>query len=144
MSDTASSTTIAALTAQIVSAHVANNDVPIDVLPDLIRQVHRALAGAGTASAAPAERTSGLTPAVSVNKSVFPDHIVCLEDGQRFSMLKRHLMSAHQMTLEQYRERWGLPTSYPMVAPKYAKTCSALAKSLGLGRKKGVSPGRKR
>ncbi len=116
--------TIAALVAQIVAAHVANNDVPFHALPDLIRKVHRALAGAGTASAAPAKPT----PAVPVKRSISPDHLVCLEDGKQFKALKRHLKNAHQMTPQQYRERWRLPRSYPMVAPNYAESSAAIAK----------------
>jgi predicted transcriptional regulator len=114
--------TIAALTAQIVSAYVANNDVPSNALPDLIRQVHQAMAGA--ASAAPAKPA----PAVPVKRSISQDHIVCLEDGKQFKALKRHLKNAHQMTPQQYRERWRLPRSYPMVAPNYAESSAAIAK----------------
>jgi predicted transcriptional regulator len=117
------------LTAQIVSAHVANNAVAPDALPGLIQQVYKTLAGIGKEPASP-ERPQ---PAVPVRKSVFHDHIVCLEDGKKLKMLKRHLKTAYSMTPEQYRERWGLSPDYPMVAPDYAKHRSTLAKQIGLG-----------
>lgn len=119
------------LTAQIVSAHVSNNPVPADALPALIQQVYKSLAEVGTHPAEP-ERPQ---PAVPVKKSVFPEYIICLEDGKKLKMLKRHLKTAYNMTPEQYRERWGLPLDYPMVAPKYAQHRSSLAKSIGLGTK---------
>src|SRR5579871_4347171 len=115
------------LTAQIVSAHVSNNSVTPDALPGLIQDVYRTLAGVGREPAAP-ERPQ---PAVPVKKSVFPDHIICLEDGKKLKMLKRHLKTAYNMTPEQYRERWGLPPDYPMVAPSYASHRSSLAKKIG-------------
>ena len=125
------------LTAQIVSAHVANNTVAAEELPGLIQQVFLALSGSegGGATArerpaAPAERPK---PAVAVSKSVFPEYIVCLEDGKKLKMLKRHLQTAYNLTPEQYRARWGLDTNYPMVAPEYAKKRSSLAKAIGLG-----------
>jgi predicted transcriptional regulator len=117
--------------AQIVSAHVSNNSVQASALPDLIQQVYKALTMVGS-EPAPAEK---LEPAVPLKKSVFPDYIVCLEDGKKLKMLKRHLMTSYGMTPEAYRERWGLPSNYPMVAPSYAERRSALAKSIGLGRK---------
>jgi predicted transcriptional regulator len=122
-----------ALTAQIVSAHVSNNTVPSDNLAGLIRQVHQALSGIGQVAPEPEK----LQPAVPVKRSVFPDYIICLEDGKKLKMLKRHLQSAYSMTPEQYRERWGLPPDYPMVAPNYAERRSALARQIGLGRKDG-------
>ena len=118
------------LTADIVSAHVAANSVGADALPDLIREVYRAMAGLGTAPAPAPERPQ---PSVPVRRSVFPDYIVCLEDGKKLKMLKRHLMSAYNMTPDQYRERWGLGMDYPMVAPNYAQHRSSLAKKIGLG-----------
>ncbi len=130
MSDDLAPPDVLALTAQIVSAHVAANSVTADVLPDLIRDVHRAVSGLGSAPPPPAERPQ---PAVPIKKSVFPDYIVCLEDGKRLKMLKRHLMSAYNMTPEQYRERWGLGPEYPMVAPNYTQHRSTLAKKIGLG-----------
>jgi predicted transcriptional regulator len=119
------------LTAQIVAAHVSNNSVPPDALPSLIQQVYKTLAGVGMEPAQP-ERPQ---PAVPVKKSVFDDHIVCLEDGKKLKMLKRHLKTSYNMTPEQYRERWGLAPDYPMVSPNYAKHRSSLAKKSGLGTK---------
>lgn len=116
------------LTTEIVAAHVANNSVPVGDLPQLIQDIYRTLTGLG--SAAPAVRPQ---PAVAVKKSVFPDYIVCLEDGKKLKMLKRHLKTSYNMTPEEYRERWGLPADYPMVAPNYAKHRSHLAKKIGLG-----------
>ena len=127
---------ILTLTAQIVSAHVSNNTVASEDLSALIRQVHQALANAGQAAPEPEK----LQPAVPVKRSVFPDYIVCLEDGKKLKMLKRHLQSAYNMTPEAYRERWGLPPDYPMVAPNYAERRSALARQIGLGRKDGGRP----
>jgi len=120
------------LTAQIVSAHVRHNALQPDALPALIRSVHSTLTNIGTTAPAPQEKPQ---PSVPVKRSVFPDYIVCLEDGKRLKMLKRHLQTAYNMTPDQYRERWGLPHDYPMVAPKYAAHRSTLAKSIGLGRK---------
>ncbi|MBL8836250.1 MAG: MucR family transcriptional regulator [Alphaproteobacteria bacterium] len=119
------------LTAEIVAAHVSNNTVALADLPQLIQNVYQTLSGAGeTSGAAPRPQ-----PAVTVKKSVTPDYIVCLEDGRKLKMLKRHLKTAYNMTPEQYRERWGLPHDYPMVAPNYAKQRSQLARDLGLGTK---------
>ena len=120
---------VLALTAQIVSAHVSNNVVSADALSSLIQDVYKTLSGVGK-QPAQAERPQ---PAVPVRKSVFADHIVCLEDGTKLKMLKRHLKSAYNLTPEQYRARWGLPSDYPMVAPDYAKHRSSLAKRIGLG-----------
>ena len=124
------------LTAQIVAAHIGNNQVAADALPLLIQAVYRSLASAGTVEAAPA----ALTPAVPVKKSVFPDFIVCLEDGKRLKMLKRHLHTSYGMTPADYRAKWNLPADYPMVAPSYASHRSTLAKSIGLGRKRTAEP----
>ncbi len=124
------------LTAQIISAHVKNNIVPIGELPSLIREVHNALAGLAEPSVASAP---GTTPAVQITRSVFPDHIVCLECGKKMTMLKRHLMTEHSMTVEQYREKYGLPGNYPTVAPNYAATRSDLAKQMGLGKSRTVA-----
>ena len=128
-------TNVLRLTVEIVSAHVGNNQVTADALPELIQSVHRSLATAGTAELAPSP--APLTPAVPIRKSVFPDHIVCLEDGKKLKMLKRYLQTSYGMTPQQYREKWGLPTDYPMVAPNYASHRSSLAKQAGLGRKPG-------
>jgi predicted transcriptional regulator len=124
-------TSVLGLTAQIVSAHVSNNSVSPDALPSLIQEVYRTLAGVGKEPTEP-ERPQ---PAVPIKKSVFADHIVCLEDGKKLKMLKRHLKTAYNMTPDQYRERWGLPPDYPMVAPNYARHRSSLAKKIGLGTK---------
>jgi predicted transcriptional regulator len=119
-----------ALTTEIVAAHVSNNTVALGDLPQLINQVYNSLANIGVAPSAPAPRPQ---PAVSVKKSVQPDYIVCLEDGKKLKMLKRHLKTAYNMSPEAYRERWGLPPDYPMVAPNYARQRSHLAKEIGLG-----------
>ena len=131
MTDKPSEQSLLTLTAQIIAAHVSKNAVEADALPALIRSVHAALAGAGTVAEAPARPE----PAVPPKRSIFPDYIICLEDGKKLKMLKRHLASAFQMTPDEYRTRWDLPKEYPMVAPNYAKQRSALAKQLGLGRK---------
>jgi predicted transcriptional regulator len=119
------------LTAQIVSAHVSNNSVTPDALPSLIQDVYRTLSGVGKNPVQPDKPQ----PAVPVKKSVFPDHIICLEDGKKLKMLKRHLKTAYNMTPDQYRERWGLSLDYPMVAASYARHRSLLAKKIGLGTK---------
>jgi predicted transcriptional regulator len=124
---------ILGLTAQIVSAHVRHNSVAPDALPALIQEVFRTLSNIGQA---PTE-TEKPAPAVPVKQSVRQDRIICLEDGKSFSMLKRHLMTDHKLTPQQYREKWELPRDYPMVAPNYAQTRSALAKKIGLGHKSG-------
>lgn len=122
------------LTAQIVSAYVGNNSVPSAEIASLIGQVHAALkrvsGGHATALAEPAK------PAVSVKRSINPDFLVCLEDGKKFKSLKRHLRTQYNMTPEQYREKWGLPADYPMVAPNYAVARSQLAKQMGLGQQR--------
>ena len=120
------------LTAEIVSAYVQNNAVPVSELPGLIASVNSALSDIG--QAAPTEAPI-LKPAVNPKRSVFPDFIISLEDGQKYKSLKRHLATRHGMTPDQYRTKWGLGKDYPMVAPNYSATRSALAKSLGLGRK---------
>lgn len=123
------------LTADIVSAHVANNSVAIGDLPALIGSVHASLAGLGVATEG--HEVAEQKPAVSVGRSVKSDHIVCLEDGKKLKMLKRHLMTHYQLTPDQYRAKWNLPANYPMVAPDYAEKRRALAKKIGLGRKPG-------
>ena len=121
-------------TADIVSAYVSNNSVPAAEIPALISQVHSALMrvsrGHGDLPAEP------LKPAISVKKSITPDHIVCLEDGKKFKSLKRHLRTQYNMTPEQYRDKWALPPDYPMVAPNYAAARSQLAKKMGLGQQR--------
>jgi predicted transcriptional regulator len=131
MADAAKPQDVLSLTAEIVAAHVSNNTVPLADLPALIQQVFQTLSSIGTGEAQPPRPE----PAVPVKKSVMPDYIVCLEDGKKLKMLKRHLKTAYNMTPEKYRERWGLPSDYPMVAPNYAKQRSQLARELGLGTK---------
>lgn len=125
--------TLVTLTADIVAAHVSNNSVAVSDLPLLISNVHGALAGLGVAAPEPEVRQE---PAVSIRASVKPDYIVCLEDGKKLKMLKRHLMTHYQMTPEQYRAKWNLPADYPMVAPNYAEQRRSLAKKIGLGTKR--------
>ena len=124
--------TLLALTADIVSAHVSNNSMAVGDVPGLIARVHGALAGLGGEApiAEPQQQ-----PAVSVRASVKPDFIVCLEDGKKLKMLKRHLMTHYQLTPAEYRTKWNLPADYPMVAPNYAEPRKALALKIGLGRK---------
>jgi len=126
------------LTAQIVSAHVTKNPVPVDELPGLIREVYKTLSTVDE-TAAP---VSAPKPAVPVAKSVFSDYIVCLEDGKQMTIMKRHLATEHHMTVDQYRAKWSLPPNYPMVAPSYAQTRSTLAKKMGLGRSR-ATPAKK-
>lgn len=129
----AASADLLALTSQIVSAHLSNNTVSIGDVPKLIEQVYTTLNGVhGGAPAAAVKRD----PAVPVKKSITKDYLVCLEDGSKHKMLKRHLMSAYGMTPDQYRTKWGLQADYPMVAPSYSKVRSALAKKVGLGTKR--------
>jgi len=131
--------TLITLTSDIVAAHVSNNSVSVDDLPSVITNVYGALASLG--NAAPAAEPLP-EPAVSIRASVKPDFIVCLEDGKKLKMLKRHLMTHYKMTPEQYRARWNLPADYPMVAPNYAEKRRELAKKIGLGRKPGAKRGR--
>jgi predicted transcriptional regulator len=123
-----------ALTANIVSAYVSNNSVSAGDIPNLINQVHSALVrvSGGHGDAAPEPQK----PAVPIKKSITPEYIVCLEDGKKFKSLKRHLRTQYNITPEQYREKWGLPPDYPMVAPSYAAARSQLAKQMGLGQQR--------
>lgn len=134
MNDNTGSGGYIGLTAEIVSAYVSNNTVQAADIPALIGHIHAALlrisSGQGEASSEP------LKPAVAVKRSIMPDHIVCLEDGKKFKSLKRHLRTHYNMTPEQYREKWGLPPDYPMVAPNYAEVRSKLAKQMGLGQQR--------
>jgi predicted transcriptional regulator len=122
------------LAADIVSAYVSNNTVSAADLPALIADVHRALSNTQTGLQQP--EPEPLKPAVNPKKSVFPDHIVCLEDGKKFKSLKRHLRTHYDLSPEEYREKWGLAADYPMVAPNYAAARSALAKKMGLGQQR--------
>lgn len=132
MSEDNSSLELVELTTSLVSAHVSNNSVAVADLPQLIREVYGTLSTLGQEEKKEPARP---TPAVSIKKSITPEFIVCLEDGKKLKMLKRHLKTAYNMTPEEYRERWGLPQDYPMVAPNYAKQRSSLAKQIGLGTK---------
>jgi predicted transcriptional regulator len=129
MADVPANASVLGLTAQIVAAHVSNNPVPPDALPSLIQEVYRTLSSFN-GEHVPAEKPQ---PAVPIKKSVFSDYLVCLEDGKKLKMLKRHLKTAYDMTPDQYRDKWGLGPDYPMVAPNYAKHRSSLAKQIGLG-----------
>ena len=140
MSDTSSSNAYIELTTEIVSAYVSNNSLPTAEVPALIEAIYGSLnkIASGTQEA-PVE---ALVPAVAVKKSITPDFIICLEDGKKFKSLKRHLRTKYDMTPDQYRAKWGLPSDYPMVAPNYASARSELAKAMGLGaqRRKPVEP----
>ena len=125
--------TLITLTADIVSAHVSNNSVAVNDLPQLIQNVHNALNGLGSKPEEPAAKPE---PAVSIRSSIKPDYIVCLEDGKKLKMLKRHLKTHYQMTPDEYRQKWGLNADYPMVAPNYAEQRRSLAKKIGLGTKR--------
>ncbi|HYG90543.1 MAG TPA: MucR family transcriptional regulator [Azospirillum sp.] len=123
-----------ALTAKVVAAYVGNNPVPVIDLPALISSVQAAFRGLGEEKAAPQKTEQA--PAVPIKKSVTPDYIVCLEDGKKLKMLKRHLKTVYDLSPDEYRAKWNLPPDYPMVAPNYAKARSEMATKLGLGRKK--------
>ena len=131
MTDKPNVSELLGLTSEIDAAHACNNTITPADLPQLIQDIYKTLVVVGTTPLAP-ERPR---PAVAIKKSVFPDYIVCLEDGKKLKMLKRHLKTAYNLTPEEYRKRWGLPTDYPMVAPNYAKHRSNLAKKIGLGTK---------
>lgn len=126
--------TLISLTAKIVENYLRGNSVAPQDIPGIIQTVHRGLSGLGQTASPPAD-PGRLQPAVSIRKSITPDYIVCLEDGKKLKMLKRHLRSTYSLTPDQYRAKWGLPRDYPMVAPNYAAQRSAFAKELGLGRK---------
>jgi len=124
------------LTGQLVAAYVSRNVVPVSDLPTLISTIHQSLTNLGKPQEQ-AETAVDLKPAVSIKKSIQPDHIVCLEDGKKLKMLKRHLKTSYGLTPDEYRAKWGLPSDYPMVAPNYAKARSELALKLGLGKRAG-------
>ncbi len=134
MSDTLEAANYLELAADIVSAYVSNNTVPANELPVLLSEVHSALQRVTKVDAEPA--VEPLKPAVPVKKSIAPEYLVCLEDGKKFKSLKRHLRTQYNLTPEQYREKWGLPPDYPMVAPNYAAARSQLAKEMGLGQQR--------
>jgi predicted transcriptional regulator len=123
------------LAAEIAAAYISNNSVRSSELPGLIGDIHEALQRFSSGEAAAAE-SEKLTPAVPIKKSVMPDYVICLEDGRKFKSMKRHLRIAYNLTPDQYRAKWGLPSDYPMVAPAYAKSRSALAHQMGLGQKR--------
>jgi predicted transcriptional regulator len=131
------------LTADIVAAHGGNNSVAVGVIATLIANVHAALAGLSSAET-PEPEVVPPEPAVSIRSSVKPDYIVCLEDGKKLKMLKRHLAVYYNITPEEYRQRWGLPADYPMVAPSYPESRRELAKTIGLGRSPNTGRGRKK
>ena len=133
MSDEIDRGELLALTTEIVASHVSNNDVPVNELPQLIKQIYGTLSDLTSGADPAVAEEARPRPAVSIKNSVTPDHIVCLEDGKKLKMLKRHLMTSYKLTPDQYRQRWGLPADYPMVAPNYAKQRSQLAKKIGLG-----------
>ncbi|WP_407048095.1 MucR family transcriptional regulator [Methyloraptor flagellatus] len=135
MTDSSVSSNLIDLAADIVSAYVANNTVSSGDLPSLIADVYAALQRTSS-GVTPEPQPEPLKPAVPVKKSVTPDYIVCLEDGKKFKSLKRHLRTQYNMTPEEYREKWGLPADYPMVAPNYAQARSDLAKKMGLGQQR--------
>lgn len=135
--DELAKTELVGLTAEIVSAYVSNNTINPSELPGLIQNVHQALTRVSSNSA-PAEREE-LKPAIPIKRSVTPDYIICLEDGKKFKSLKRHLRTHYNLTPEEYREKWGLPPDYPMVAPNYSAARSALAKKMGLGTRREAS-----
>ena len=136
MSETTTDHELLRLSAQIVAAHVEHNTVSAEAVPDIIRSVYAALEKARS----PTPKAPELEPAVPIKKSVFPNYIVCLEDGRKLKMLKRHLLTTYGMTPDDYRAKWRLPADYPMVAPDYAAHRSTLAKGIGLGRKR-AEPG---
>lgn len=131
--ESAQSELLITLTSDIVAAHVSNNSVAVSDVSALIQNVHAALSALNQPVAAPEAKPE---PAVSVRSSIKPDYIICLEDGKKLKMLKRHLMTHYQMTPEDYRAKWGLPADYPMVAPNYAEQRRNLAKKIGLGTKR--------
>lgn len=139
--DSETNETLITLTSDIVAAHVSNNSVAVEEVPQLITSIYGALSGLGGPEEAEEERPE---PAVSIRASVKPDYLVCLEDGKKLKMLKRYLRTNYDMSPEEYRARWDLPADYPMVAPNYAEKRRELAKKIGLGRKPGQRRGRKK
>ncbi len=141
MSNAPSRTSLIELAADLVSAYVSNNTVPASELPALLNNIYVALENVGVVEVVPEPEV--LKPAVSVKKSVMPDYIICLEDGKQFKSLKRHLRTQYGLSPEDYREKWGLPADYPMVAPNYAEARSRLAKEMGLGQQRIKPPVKK-
>lgn len=139
---TVSSESVLGMAANIVSSYVSHNALPADQIPELIKTVYTSLHGVQSPSAEIVEEAQ--KPAVSVRRSITPDYIICLEDGKKLKMLKRHLRTTYGMSPEDYRAKWNLPSDYPMVAPNYAKQRSEFAKKIGLGRKTVGGRGRRR
>ena len=137
MADELDQSELLALTTEIVASHVSNNVVPVGDLSKLIQQVYATPASVTSSALGAGQAAERPKPAVAIKKSVTPNYLICLEDGKKLKMLKRHLRTSYDLTPEQYRERWGLPADYPMVAPNYAKRRSVLAKKIGLGTKSG-------
>jgi predicted transcriptional regulator len=134
MSDTSPNSDYIELAAEIVSAYVSNNTVPASDLPALIHNIYNALSGVGATVVEVVPEIQ--KPATSIKKSITPDYLICLEDGKQFKSLKRHLRTQYGISPEEYREKWGLPSDYPMVAPNYAEARSKLAKEMGLGQQR--------
>jgi len=132
MSEEVSRVELLSMTTDVVSSYVSNNTVSVEDLPAVVEQVFRSLSSVNAEGSLSADRPQ---PAVPIKRSITPDYLICLEDGKKLKMLKRHLKTAYDMSPEQYRERWGLPSDYPMVAPSYAARRSELAKDIGLGTK---------
>ena len=132
-SDNLSRDELLRMTTQVVSAYVGNNQVPESQISDVIQSIYDSLEGLGSGEKSSQTKQK---PAVPIKRSITPDHIVCLEDGKKLKMLKRYLRTAHKLTPEEYRTKWGLPADYPMIAPNYAKQRSAFAKEIGLGKRK--------
>ncbi|MCT4654863.1 MAG: MucR family transcriptional regulator [Cohaesibacter sp.] len=138
MTETSNNNILIELTADIVSAYVSNNAVPVNDLSGLIGDIYKALED--TSTPVTEEVVEAPKPAVSIKKSITPDYIICLEDGKKFKSLKRHLRTHYNLSPEEYREKWGLPADYPMVAPSYAEARSNLAKKMGLGQQRRRKP----
>jgi len=136
-----STVSLVTLTGSIVAAYVSNNKISVSELPELIRSVYESFYHAEQ-SAAQGPSELSVRPSISIKKSITPDYLICMEDGTKLKMLKRHLRTHYGLTPQQYREKWGLPSDYPMVAPSYAEKRSMLAKQIGLGAKRGTAVGR--
>ena len=141
MTEKLSQNELLSLTTEIVASHLSNNTVAVSDIPQLIKLVYATLATQGVEEEK--EQPEKLVPAVPIKKSVMPEYIICLEDGKKLKMLKRHLMTHYQMTPDQYRAKWNLPADYPMVAPNYAEQRRTLAKKIGLGTKRKRAPAKK-
>ena len=141
MVENTDSDSLVIFTSSIVAAYVSNNNISVSELPDLIRNVHESFRHAGQ-SESPGAAVGNIRPAISIKKSITPDFLICMEDGVKLKMLKRHLRTHYGLTPQQYRKKWSLPSDYPMVAPNYAAKRSLLAKEIGLGAKRGSGGGK--